>query len=249
VIIEAETYDDLQREVMGYLHLTPEYITNAVKESLFVTLRLRDPRARTSNSPVRATDYAPAVTKFLSVFNGTQGIIDAKSVAALIADQNARDVVVKTPSADLQFIIRGNRLHMHASVPAADAVWTLTDKVFMLTLLQEMMLLDLQDHYTTLGMGEFVLTVGSLYLYEKHYNLAALLSVEEPRPPVRMPPIADREDLLELAQDAKALREGGLIGMGGYGGGALWMFDKLLTYRLAQDTEVKWPGYRQAAAA
>lgn len=254
ILIESETYDDMQRDMLGRLLYEPEYVGGVkgatYKEALSAVLRLRDPLSRISTSPVRNMNYAPIIGQLLSVYNVEPSEHELSEPAKkLMADANARDAVFITGRGVWQFFIRNSRLHMNESLTESDAVWSLTDHIFLSTVAQELLLLDLLETYPTLAMGEYVLTVGSLYLYERHYELAAALQAEERSSSPRMEPIKTREDLYQLAHDERALREHRLVGVGGYQGGATWMFDRLLEHRMGRESAMMWPAYRQTATA
>lgn len=253
VILQAETYDELQKEVLGRLEYEPEFVSGVkgsmTKEVLSATLHLYDPRARITSSPVRAMDYGPLIGRLLTGFQGEDDGKHDELIKKLMANPSARDAVLVTGAGAMQFMIRNGRLFLHQTLTEADAVWSLTEHVFLSTLVQELALLELTETYPALELGSYTLTVGSLYLLERHFELAAVLQREEGRSPARMLPIRKREDLYALARDEKALRERSLVGVGGYTGGAAWMFDQLLTFRMNRDAELRWPQLEMRAAA
>lgn len=252
ITFEAETYDDLQRGVCNELLANPEYVGGEkgkiVREILSATMRIRDPRGRVTSSPTRAMNYGPLVAAF--VRNITMDALAAEQrqvlTKALLADSSTRDAIVYDAGVAMQLFIRNNRLHMHATASSLDAIWKLTNTVFVLTMVQEIILLDLRDTHPEIELGEAVIVAGSLVLHERHFELATIMTTEDDRNPVRMPPLNQRLDLDRVAYDETALREGRLVSGSGYDGAAAWLFDKLLHYRLYRDETLKWPRYQAA---
>lgn len=74
----ADTYDELQRAVLGKLSADPDHVSRprgmAVREVLSAHLELKDPRARLSLSPVRAANYSFATGEFLWYLRGAEDL-------------------------------------------------------------------------------------------------------------------------------------------------------------------------------
>jgi thymidylate synthase len=101
----------------------------------------------------------------------------------------------------LQFFIRDSRLHLTTYMRSNDLIWGTCYDVFTFTLFQEMMARELD-----LQLGTYFHFVGSLHIYERHWNLAEALSCDEfdrgPAMP-RMPTSPDRELLLRHESDLR----------------------------------------------
>lgn len=78
----------------------------------------------------------------------------------------------------LQFFIRDDELHMHVNMRSNDVHWGLTYDLFSFTLLQEIMYLELKEHYPELKLGRYIHTAGSLHIYEKHYEMTEKMTRE-----------------------------------------------------------------------
>ncbi len=67
----------------------------------------------------------------------------------------------------MQFLVRDSRLHAIVSMRSNDAIWGLPYDVFLFTMFQELLASELR-----LPLGTYTHTVGSLHLYERHFDLA-----------------------------------------------------------------------------
>jgi len=67
----------------------------------------------------------------------------------------------------MQFLVRDSKLHAIVYMRSNDAIWGLPYDVFLFTMLQELLASELG-----LQLGTYTHTVGSLHLYEKHFDLA-----------------------------------------------------------------------------
>lgn len=108
-------------------------------------------------------DQIEAVTALLKRKPNTRrAVIQLYSAADLTTD----DEVPCTTH--LQFFIRGARLHLMASLRSNDAYFGLPHDVFSFTMLQEMM-----ANRLGVEVGEYLQTVGSFHLYDKHDQRAS----------------------------------------------------------------------------
>jgi thymidylate synthase len=73
---ESDDYETLQRDLLGALLTAPEARPRgmAVREMLGVTLRLGNPRSRTTTSPSRAANYGFASGEFLWYLRGAEDL-------------------------------------------------------------------------------------------------------------------------------------------------------------------------------
>jgi len=67
----------------------------------------------------------------------------------------------------MQFLVRNSRLHAIVSMRSNDAIWGLPYDVFLFTMFQELLASEL-----CLSLGTYTHTIGSLHLYERHFDLA-----------------------------------------------------------------------------
>lgn len=88
---------------------------------------------------------------------------------AVIQLFNAEDIATRHKeipcTTTLQFHIRDRRLHLSVTLRSNDAYWGLPHDVFCFTMLQEMMARRLG-----VELGEYYQHVGSMHVYERHYN-------------------------------------------------------------------------------
>lgn len=85
----------------------------------------------------------------------------------------------------VQFLIRAGRLHMHVLMRSNDVTWGLPYDVFSFTSIMEAFLLELQaSGVPVTDLGHYHHTVGSLHLYEQHFEMASRIGREvHPAPP------------------------------------------------------------------
>lgn len=179
----------------------------------------------------------------------------------LIADQDSRRalIIINFPgdntiaavegskdvpcTLSLQFFIRNNRLILHSHMRSNDVIWGLTYDLFSFTLLQEMMMLEL-NHDAKLGLdvGEYIHTAGSLHLYEPHFKMAQEISDEVSSTKFRHAEKMERldlEGLALLAGQEESLRLGKVAQLdeAQFSGGARWMAAQLNAHRRKRDAE------------
>mgnify|MGYP001562516317 CR=1 FL=1 len=89
----------------------------------------------------------------------------------------------------LQFFIRSGALHMHTHMRSNDVFWGMPYDIFSFTLMQEAMAIELG-----VKLGHYHHTVGSLHIYERHFDDAKRIIAEDYllRSPV-MPPLTSND--------------------------------------------------------
>lgn len=85
----------------------------------------------------------------------------------------------------LQFLIRDGRLHLIAHMRSNDVIWGLPYDVFFFTMLQELLAHELER-----PLGTYTHMVGSLHLYQHHFELAREILRSRSDTPFEMPPMA-----------------------------------------------------------
>lgn len=79
----------------------------------------------------------------------------------------------------LQWFIRENSLHLIVNMRSNDIILGFTNDVFQFTMLQECMLLDLRNHYPDLEMGHYFHNAGSMHIYDRHFDMANKIIIDE----------------------------------------------------------------------
>jgi thymidylate synthase len=121
-----------------------------------------------------------------------------------LSDQEVLDPLTADVSctSTFQVLIRDAALHVIVHMRSNDAVWGLPYDIFLFTMLQEMMsaMLGLEP-------GVYIHSVGSLHLYERHFDLANRV-LEEPDPApmkmARMGPLSEFGAFLAAERDIRA---------------------------------------------
>jgi thymidylate synthase len=157
-----------------------------------------------------------------------------------VEGENSKDVPC---TLHLQFFIRNNRLILHTSMRSNDVFWGLTYDLFSFTLLQELMMLELQAQgLPGLQLGEYIHTAGSLHIYDKHFEQAEQ-AVDEAsstkfRPAAKMEPISHLE-LSRLVSLEQSLRVGKVAQLdeAQFRSGVRWMAEQLNAHRRKRDAE------------
>lgn len=149
----------------------------------------------------------------------------ARLVEILKADPDSRQAIVNIhmPSdrhdgnkdvactLTLQFFIRENALHMVTNMRSNDIILGFTNDVFQFTMLQEILLLQLREHFPELELGHYFHNAGSMHIYSRHFEMAEQLANEH-MPDLSMIPM-DRFDtdirnaLMEIQDEYVRLRE------------------------------------------
>ena len=110
-----------------------------------------------------------------------------ETVELLSCDQDTRQAVmnIHVPSdrhvgnkdvpctLTLQWFIRENELHLVVNMRSNDVILGFTNDVFQFTMIQEMMLLELQSKYPELKLGRYFHNAGSMHIYDRHFDMAA----------------------------------------------------------------------------
>lgn len=121
-------------------------------------------------------------------------VLDNDSRQAIIHVLRQEDLISPTKdvpcTCSFQFFLRDDRLYMHAHMRSNDIFWGLPYDVFSFTLFQEAMAMDLSDRLgRTIELGEYYHTVGSLHIYERHFEDAGKICSEVNVPSTPMPAI------------------------------------------------------------
>lgn len=98
----------------------------------------------------------------------------------------------------LQFFIRENSLHMVTNMRSNDIVLGFTNDVFQFTMLQEIMLMRLREHFPELELGHYFHNAGSMHIYSRHFEMAEKLAKEHV-PDVSMIPMDAYNDKIQNA--------------------------------------------------
>lgn len=79
----------------------------------------------------------------------------------------------------LHWFIRKNKLDLIVSMRSNDIILGFTNDVFQFTMLQEMMLVNLQAVYPELELGTYMHNANSLHIYEKHFTMMDEIIADE----------------------------------------------------------------------
>jgi thymidylate synthase len=138
-------------------------------------------------------------------------------VALLRRDPESRRAILsfREPSEDLfadkdvpcantmQFLVRDSRLHAVVSMRSNDVIWGLPYDLFLFTMFQELLASELG-----LALGAYTHMVGSLHLYEKHYELARRIIAVPDVPVFEMPQMEEYGELHAFLDLEARLRTG-----------------------------------------
>jgi thymidylate synthase len=103
----------------------------------------------------------------------------------------------------LQFFIRDDRLHLITYMRSNDVVWGLPYDVFLFTMLQELLSRELSR-----PLGTYTHIVGSLHLYDHHFELGREILRSETEREFEMPPMAAPGELPHFLEAEVRLRSG-----------------------------------------
>ncbi len=103
----------------------------------------------------------------------------------------------------MQFLIRDSRLHAITCMRSNDAIWGLPYDVFLFTMFQELLASELG-----LPLGTYTHTVGSLHLYERHFDLAERIVGVPVVPAAEMPAMEQHGQLRMFLDLESRLRTG-----------------------------------------
>jgi thymidylate synthase len=124
-----------------------------------------------------------------------------RAVLQLFEPQTGLDAETKDAACtcSIQFMIRDDRLHAIVYMRSNDAIWGLPYDIFLFTMLQELLALELGTE-----LGSYFHLVGSLHLYKRHFELAKRIVSCESSFPYEMPPMRKHRQLTSfLAQEQK----------------------------------------------
>ena len=122
------------------------------------------------------------------------------SDASNSVDAYSKDVAC---ASSLQFLVRSGKLHVFAHMRSNDAILGLPYDVFLFTMLQELMAVELE-----LKLGTYFHTATSLHLYERHIDLAKRVIENEVSEIFEMPPLSGQEQLSTFLAVEKRIRLG-----------------------------------------
>lgn len=134
---------------------------------------------------------------------------DPESRRAVISLRRERDV--SAPTNDLsctntiQFIVREGKLHAFVNMRSNDVIWGVPYDIFLFSTLQEMMAVELG-----LALGKYYHYAASLHVYERHFELATIMSRVDTSQldDGEMPAIQSTGSLLKLAENESNIRAG-----------------------------------------
>jgi thymidylate synthase len=116
-----------------------------------------------------------------------------------LIERDAKDVPCAT---SLQFLIRGNRLHAFTHMRSNDAIWGMPYDIFLFTMFQELMALELN-----VELGTYSHFATSLHLYERHFALAREVIAEDASV-IGMPPMDGYDQLSAFLMVEQQIRKG-----------------------------------------
>jgi thymidylate synthase len=102
-------------------------------------------------------------------------------------DANTKDAPC---TCSIQFLIRDDKLNAIVYMRSNDAIWGLPYDVFLFTMLQELLALELGAE-----LGSYHHLVGSLHLYRRHFEMAKRIVACSASYPYEMPPMEARGEL------------------------------------------------------
>jgi thymidylate synthase len=127
-----------------------------------------------------------------------------RAVLQLFEPQTGLDAETKDApcTCTIQFLVRNDQLHAIVYMRSNDAIWGLPYDIFLFTMLQELLALELGTE-----LGSYFHLVGSLHLYKRHFELAKRIVSCESSFPHEMPPMREHQQLasfLALEQKVRA---------------------------------------------
>ncbi|MEJ2248057.1 MAG: thymidylate synthase [Candidatus Lokiarchaeota archaeon] len=102
---------------------------------------------------------------------------DSRKSVMVIYDKHSADLNTKDNpcTLSLQFLIRKDYLYLITTMRSNDIWRGLSYDIPFFTILQEIMCVLLKNKYKNIKLGAYIHNVGSLHLYEKHFNNVKLL--------------------------------------------------------------------------
>jgi thymidylate synthase len=128
-----------------------------------------------------------------------------RAVLQLFDSQTGLDADTKDApcTCSIQFMIRDDRLHAIVYMRSNDAIWGLPYDIFLFTMLQELLALELDTE-----LGSYFHLVGSLHLYKRHFELAKRIVSCESSSPYEMPPMREHRQLTSFLALEQKIRAG-----------------------------------------
>jgi thymidylate synthase len=128
-----------------------------------------------------------------------------RAVLQLFDPQTGLDAETKDApcTCSIQFMIRDDRMHAIVYMRSNDAIWGLPYDVFLFTMLQELLALELGTE-----LGSYFHLVGSLHLYKRHFELARRIVSCESSSPYEMPSMRERQQLRSFLALEREIRAG-----------------------------------------
>jgi thymidylate synthase len=128
-----------------------------------------------------------------------------RAVLQLFESQTGLDADTKDApcTCSIQFMIRDDRLHAIVYMRSNDVIWGLPYDVFLFTMLQELLALELGTE-----LGSYFHLVGSLHLYKRHFELAKRIVSSEFSFSYEMPPMRAHGQLTSFLALEQKIRVG-----------------------------------------
>ncbi|MEQ7874000.1 thymidylate synthase [Sphingomonas sp. ASV193] len=133
---------------------------------------------------------------------------DPESRRAVLNVQQSPELSLDAASRDVscvngcQFLLRDGRLHALLNMRSNDVIWGLPYDVFLFSMLQEMLSLELG-----VKLGSYIHVAGSFHLYERHREWALRIAEEQTiatSPMIPMDNIAELPDFLDAERNLRA---------------------------------------------
>lgn len=115
------------------------------------------------------------------------------------------DAIDAACTCSIQFLMRDSRLNAIVYMRSNDAIWGLPYDIFLFTMLQELLALQLG-----VELGAYFHVVGSLHLYRKHFELAKRIILSRSYASFEMSPMEEPSQLLGFLEQEAGLRSGQL---------------------------------------
>ncbi|RVD70232.1 MAG: thymidylate synthase [Mesorhizobium sp.] len=133
-----------------------------------------------------------------------RAVLNLQQDAAEALDPNSADVSCVT---SCQFLIRDGALDLIVHMRSNDIIWGLPYDVFLFSMLQEMLALELG-----IALGRYFHFAGSLHLYERHVDLAARILDAGVVPGPAMAPMEALQEVPAFLAAERCARNGSAIG-------------------------------------
>lgn len=135
----------------------------------------------------------------------------------------------------LQFLLRDNRVHAVAYMRSNDLILGLPYDVFLFTMLQELLAIQLG-----MDVGSYTHNTGSLHIYEPQLAIAERIASDLPCKESPMPPMDDHEGAATFAMIETSIRTGALPVQELPDLSPYWaaLAEELIRYRNARDQDI-----------